>query len=167
LCKQQSGFTCPMVANISSSGSNYSYVRGAESTWTTTGSWGSGGAVITVSGNSRCSGTSGSYPNIGNPSSGGGQHCWCQIINAGFSGAWAYLYGYGKATDCASDCAFSCAGYIGNSAFRFAVCRPQVLESCDVTTVLADSLCPAGYAQCIGSKSDNDTAGDYTITCSE
>jgi hypothetical protein len=168
LCKQQtSGFTCPIVANMSTNGSSSNYVGGSyEGTWTTTGPWGSGGTTITVGGNSRCSGTSGSYSNTGSPLAGGGGYCWCQMVNEGLSGAWAFMENYGI-TNCTSSCAYYCAYFVKNgSMFRPAVCRPQVLGSCDGTTVIAD-LCQIGYAQCIGSKSSSNTAGNYTITCSE
>jgi hypothetical protein len=42
LCKKQPAFfTCPIVANMSTSGSSYDYVGGSyEGTWTATGQWG-------------------------------------------------------------------------------------------------------------------------------
>jgi hypothetical protein len=127
LCKKLPAiFTCPIVENISANGSGYDYVGGAyEGTWTATGPWGSGSSAITVSGNSRCSGTSGSYAVVGNPSSGGGTYCWCQMTNAGLSGAWAFRDDYGGASYCASNCALVCAHNVRfDSAFRSAVCVP-------------------------------------------
>jgi hypothetical protein len=173
LCRQQAGFSCPIVANASGNldGNVYDYESGVEGTWIVSGPWGIGNASITVSGNSRCSDTPGTYPNIGNPSPSAGKYCWCQMVNAGFSGAWANLFTDVSATDCIFYCAFSCAGIVGNedySGFRFAVCRPQILGSCDGTTMIATSgICPSGYVQCVGSKTSSGTAGNYTITCSE
>jgi hypothetical protein len=87
---------------------------------------GSGGASITVSGNSRCSGTSASYLNIGNPVAAADRYCWCQMVNAGISGAWVYLGDDNSASGCASDCVAWCATNVRyvNSNFRAAICPP-------------------------------------------
>jgi hypothetical protein len=128
LCKKAASapttFTCPIVENMSTNGSKYSYGSGAESTWTVTGPWGSWGAIA-VNGNSRCSSTSETYPNIGNPTADGGKYCWCQIVNEGVSGAWAFWNTLSHATDCASRCASFCARNVEDaSTFRAAICVP-------------------------------------------
>jgi hypothetical protein len=33
--------------------------------------------------------------------------------------------------------------------------------------IAASGSCSSGYTKCVGSKSSSDTAGNYTITCSE
>jgi hypothetical protein len=127
LCKKQPvlAFACPIVVSMLSNGGTASYVNSAtDGTWTATGPWGGSGVTITLSGNSRCSDTYGTYPNIGNPSSGGGGHCWCQMVSAGLSGAWAFLHDYGSPS-CALICADYCSYNVrANSDFRTAVCVP-------------------------------------------
>jgi hypothetical protein len=171
LCKQQPDFTCPIVTNMSTDGSDYAYGGGAESAWTATGPWGGGGSTITVGGNSRCSFTDGkTYGRIGDPSTREGEHCWCQMVNAGFLGAWAYR-GYRVTVPyCVSFCAFDCAsGVRDSSAFRPMVCVPPASQPgpCDGTVVIANGACPAGYAKCVGTGAGDDAKGRFTITCSE
>jgi hypothetical protein len=167
LCKV--GFSCPIVANMSAHASNYDISTSAK-TWNTIGPWGSGGATITVYGNSRCSGTIGREYEIGNPTPDGGSYCWCQMMNNGTLGAWVcreYMV-EGDAV-CASNCTYTCAQFAGwDSFFRPAVCVPPTDQnnSCDGTTVIADGACPVGYIPCIGSGAGSDAKGTYTISCS-
>jgi hypothetical protein len=173
LCKKQSViFICPIVENMmTKNGISYDYVNGTiDAPWNITGPWGNVGTNITVNGNSRCSETNGSYLNIGNPSAEGGQYCWCQMTNNSLSGVWVFAHYFSEILICVSTCAHDCAYYAQASAiFRSAVCVPPTSQSsnCDGTTIIADNACPAGYVQCIGYKSSSDTAGNYTITCSE
>jgi hypothetical protein len=170
LCKQQTGgFTCPIIVNMSADGSSYDYVNNAtDGTWNVKGPWGSGGIPITVYGNSRCSGTSGTYPNIGNPISGGGEYCWCQMINGLLSGVWVFLTKQRPGLACALFCADYCAYHVQSiSVFGNIFLSTLCERSCDDTTVIAENNCSLGYIKCIGSKTSSNTAGNYTITCNE
>jgi hypothetical protein len=88
------------------------------------------------------------------------------MVNNGISGAWAFFYDYGSAQNCVFLCAYYC-GYnvVNDPSFRAAVCVPSTY--CDGTTMIADNACPGGYIPCIGSAPSSDTAGNYTINCSE
>jgi hypothetical protein len=170
LCKV--GFTCPIVANMETNGNDYNSNYGTtEGTWNVAGPWGSGGSTITVYGNSRCSSTSGTALSRGSPVAGGGEYCWCQITNNGVLSAWAFRSRFSSRPEvCTLNCAGSCVLDVRNGPnFRAVLCSSSVGQnnSCNGTTVIAEGVCPAGYVQCIGTGTGGDTAGNYTITCSE
>jgi hypothetical protein len=166
LCKV--GFACPIVANMSTSGTFSRYGGGpSENEWSVTGPWGSGGATLVVYGNSRCSDTSGTYLEIGTPAAGGGIYCWCQIKNGSLLSDWTFHSDLGS--NCHWGCGGDCSGsFRYDSSHRSAVCVPPTSQSntCDSTTVIANNTCSVGYIPCVGSKTSSNTAGSYTITCS-
>ncbi|MCL2018051.1 MAG: hypothetical protein FWG80_04765 [Alphaproteobacteria bacterium] len=72
-----------------------------------------GSNVSEFSGTSLCSGTSGSYANIGNPVADSGSNCWCKITSIpGFtvaSSAWVFRSEFSALSLCTDFCASSCA----------------------------------------------------------
>jgi hypothetical protein len=160
-------FTCPIVANMSTNGSSTDNM--SNDIWRVIGPWGSGGATILVGGNSRCSSTNGTYAVAGNPVEGGGQYCWCNM-DGGISGVWVFRYELSSLNVCRVGCTSTCASHFMNASdFRAAICVPRAGQNniCDNTAVVTDGACSARYIQCVGSKSTSNTAGNYTITCSE
>ncbi|MDR1071164.1 MAG: hypothetical protein LBL21_00785 [Rickettsiales bacterium] len=103
---------------------------------------------------------------IGNPTAGGGQYCWCRIVVNSIFAAW--VFGNDSVSDhgCRSECAHKCSTHVySDRYFRLVICTPSNI--CDDTAVVAEDDCPAGYAKCVGSKAGSDIAGEYTINCSE
>ena len=94
-----------------------------------------------IKGMARCSLTSGTFSQPGNPTDNlnqeGAKYCWCQIN--GFdankdkeycqvaSPSWVFSYAYGSASGCASLCAFYCAGYVQDSSGFRATIFGQVM----------------------------------------
>jgi hypothetical protein len=93
----------------------------AEDIWSTTGCTGSD--VDAFSGNSRCSETSGTYAQPGNPSEINGKYCWCKITEVtmsdnsqrSVSGSWLFRY-YDISAVSVSGCARECAEFCGHNA---------------------------------------------------
>ncbi|MDR3208888.1 MAG: hypothetical protein LBT45_03500 [Rickettsiales bacterium] len=167
LCKQ--GFSCPIIENMSSDG--HSVGANVFGDWEAKGPWGAGGTMITVNGKSMCS-TEGStvYGEIGHPENGmqADRYCWCQMSNNGLPSAWVFFGDYGVDFRCGFYCTDDCLNEFTTApAFRKAICVPPTDNTCDSTTIIADGGCPAGYAQCTGTRNGGDIAGQYTITCSE
>jgi hypothetical protein len=132
-------YTCPFVTNIDTSGTSYLPTTSCSSgqtcytpsgdgviSWNATGPWGSNGASIIVTGDSRCSTTNGSSNTAGYPVAGDGtgQYCWCRVRrDTGSLWAWVFRSDRGSASGCAAACAHSCAnGALYVSDFRAALC---------------------------------------------
>lgn len=135
--KEAVGFACPIIENAARGGDGngnvYDYSKdAAEGTWKLSGPWGRAGAPVTARGNSRCSGTGGTYLDIDKPKADKGRHCWCRIKNGGLSGAWVFLGDYDSAPYCAQFCASSCVNYVSlSSDFRAKLCQAPANKTSD------------------------------------
>jgi hypothetical protein len=102
---------------------------GQTSTWIVTGCTGSD--VEAFSGESLCSTTSSvheAHAKPGNPSTGNGRYCWCQITSVTMTDnsqrdvsdpvSWVGGGGYVGYTECAEGCAHYCGDYARSSIFR-------------------------------------------------
>ncbi|MDR3208461.1 MAG: hypothetical protein LBT45_01275 [Rickettsiales bacterium] len=167
LCHVPNGFACPIIANMSTDGGGYaSGGGGIEDTWSSSGPWGGGGSSIVINGFSRCSDASGSPLSTGAPAAGGGLNCWCQmVVDNDVLGAWVFMQ-ESTYTGCAANCSSVCAiNFSYYSLARSAICSPS--PHCSGMAEIKDGDCPAGYAQCVGTKTGDDDKGRYTITCEE
>jgi hypothetical protein len=105
------GYAC--VSHYVVAGSNGDYISyGAAGQ---RGTWKIGGAPQSVSGESLCSSTSGTYSTPGDPSYDDGNNCWCRLTGFNPGGAvssrWVFLSNnYPDASECAANhCSQGCA----------------------------------------------------------
>ena len=96
--------------------------EGQTSTWSVTASVGNYGQQ-TVSGESRCSSTNGTYANPGNPSTTNGEYCWCKMTSPR-AGSWIF-YGYWSH---ALYCSIYCADYCAYVVLHYSDFRGAVLK---------------------------------------
>ena len=87
--------------------------EGQTSAWSITGTVGNHGSQ-TVAGESRCSNTSGTHANPGNPSTTNGQYCWCKMTSPR-EGSWFFHYPGVSSSNCSEYCASNCVANIHNT----------------------------------------------------